>query len=288
MDLAASTWESDPSLPLAAIDRMRLQPDAAAPQLNFDRLRAEREELVATTAARLTPDERQTFNAALKAAEVFLPAREKTKLASVMVLHEGRMALRELGRRMTISGVFEQVEDFAMLCLSEFRDFLADPHGFADTIRHRRQWLDELSRLEPPFITVGQPPPPSTWPLRSVAAVDPASVGECIEAIAACPGVVTGRARVVRNPSECAHLEPGDVLVAPSTDPSWTPLFLAASAVVVDVGAPLSHAAIVSRELGIPCVVSALHASRRIRDGAMITVDGTRGNVTVISQGFVA
>ena len=87
------------------------------------------------------------------------------------------------------------------------------------------------------------------------------------------------RHRLLRPPA----LDPGDILVAPITDPSWTPLFVPAAAVVVDVGAPLSHAIIVSRELGIPCVVSATDATRRIPDGATIEVDGDTGVVTVIS-----
>ena len=77
-------------------------------------------------------------------------------------------------------------------------------------------------------------------------------------------------------------LEPGDILVAPITDPSWTPLFVPAAGVVVDVGAALSHAIIVSRELGIPCVISATDATRRIPDGSRIRVDGSTGAVTVL------
>ena len=77
-------------------------------------------------------------------------------------------------------------------------------------------------------------------------------------------------------------LEPGDVLIAPITDPSWTPLFVPACAVVVDVGAPLSHAVIVSRELGIPCVVSATGATKAIPDGALVRVDGSTGLVTIL------
>ena len=86
---------------------------------------------------------------------------------------------------------------------------------------------------------------------------------------------------MILDPSDPSALQPGDVLVAPITDPSWTPLFLAASAVVVDVGAQLSHAIIVSRELGIPCVVSVTGATQRIPDGAAVTVDGTAGTVTI-------
>jgi rifampicin phosphotransferase len=74
------------------------------------------------------------------------------------------------------------------------------------------------------------------------------------------------------------------VLVAPITDPAWTPLFVPAGAVVVDVGAQISHAVIVSRELGIPCVVSVIDATRKIPDGAMVEVDGTNGTVTVLEN----
>jgi len=98
-----------------------------------------------------------------------------------------------------------------------------------------------------------------------------------------CPGVARGRARVVLDSHDPTALEPGDVLIAPITDPSWTPLFVPAAGVIVDVGAPLSHAIIVSRELGIPCVVSVTDATRRIPDGALVEVNGDTGTVTVIS-----
>ena len=82
-------------------------------------------------------------------------------------------------------------------------------------------------------------------------------------------------------PDQPGGLGPGDILVAPITDPAWTPLFLAAAGVVVDVGAQQSHAVMVSRELGIPAVVSATGTSATIPDGARVAVDGTRGIVTV-------
>ena len=84
------------------------------------------------------------------------------------------------------------------------------------------------------------------------------------------------------DPADPRGLKPGDVLVAPLTDPSWTPLVVPAEAVVLDVGAVMSHAVIVSRELGIPCAVSVRDATRRIPDGALIEVDGGRGTVTVL------
>jgi len=78
-------------------------------------------------------------------------------------------------------------------------------------------------------------------------------------------------------------VEPGDIMIAPTTDPSWTPLFLAAGGVVVNVGAVASHAAIVCRELGVPCAVSVVDATSRIPDGATISIDGSTGTVTILS-----
>jgi pyruvate,water dikinase len=110
---------------------------------------------------------------------------------------------------------------------------------------------------------------------------DVAKSGDVLAGLPGCPGVATGRARVILDSNDPTALEPGDVLVAPITDPSWTPLFVPACAVVVDVGAQISHAIIVSRELGIPCVVSVTGGTKRIPDGATVTVDGTAGTVTV-------
>jgi pyruvate,water dikinase len=170
-----------------------------------------------------------------------------------------------------------------MLRLDEFPAFIDDPAVWTKEITKRREYHAALAELEPPFPTDGLPSPPSTWRHRTVEDLEPAVVGEVIQGIGSCSGTATGRARIVVGPASVADLEPGEILVCPATDPSWTPLFLAAAAVVVDVGAPLSHASIVSRELGIPCVVSARHASRRIRDGATVTVDGTHGVVRVES-----
>jgi len=102
---------------------------------------------------------------------------------------------------------------------------------------------------------------------------------------AASSGTVRGRARVVHTPDEAGELEPGDILVAPQTDPSWTPLFVVAGAVVVNVGAANSHAMIVSRELGIPCLAGLEGATQRIPDGAIVTVDGSLGTVTIDAIG---
>jgi rifampicin phosphotransferase len=96
----------------------------------------------------------------------------------------------------------------------------------------------------------------------------------------ASPGVVTGTARVIRSPHG-ARLEPGEILVAPSTDPGWTPLFLTAGALVMEMGGMMSHGAVVAREYGIPAVVGLARATDRIVTGQRVTVDGSAGTVTL-------
>jgi pyruvate,water dikinase len=93
--------------------------------------------------------------------------------------------------------------------------------------------------------------------------------------------VVTGAARVVRSP-QGAHLEPGEVLVAPSTDPGWTPLFLTAGGLVMEMGGMMSHGAVVAREYGIPAVVGVTGATERITTGQRLRVDGSAGTVAIV------
>jgi pyruvate,water dikinase len=107
------------------------------------------------------------------------------------------------------------------------------------------------------------------------------SKGDVIQGVAASPGAATGTARIIHGPEDFSQMRPGDILVAPITTPAWTPLFAMASAVVTDVGGPLSHGSIVAREFGIPAVLGTRVATYRIRDGETITVDGLAGTVTI-------
>lgn len=286
-EMSAPNWEARPELPLAAIDRMRLAPDSMAPAGQNAARAAERERVGAEMVAALAgdPDTQAQFTAALRAAVVFQAGRERTKTNIIRVVNELRMAMRELGARMVARGVFAQVDDFAMLFDAEYDDFLAHPDAYVACIRERRAAYDELAALEPQFVFAGKPDFPAAWRPRAeaVAEVAKASAGDVLAGFAGCPGVATGRARVILDAADPTALEPGDVLVAPSTDPAWTPLFVPAAAVVVDVGAMQSHAVIVSRELGIPCVVSVTGATRTIPDGAIVRVDGTAGTVEVLS-----
>lgn len=282
-DTTSHTWETRPELALAAVDRMRLLDDGEAPDGHHAERVSDREAVAAEVVALLAgqPEVLEQFQQALASAAVFFPGRERSKTNAVRFIHETRVALHELGRRMVAAGHFGQLDDFGMLLADELDDFLADPAAFSGTLRERRARYDELAALEPPFVFAGEQPPVETWERRDAHTEAVAAAGDVLTGISGCPGQATGVARVILDPADPSALAPGDVLVAPITDPSWTPLFVAASAVVVDVGAQLSHAIIVSRELGIPCVVSVTGATRKIPDGAVVTVDGTAGTVTL-------
>jgi len=279
------TWETEPDLALAAIDRMRLSDDSQAPATNNAERAAERERLGAEIAAMIEgdPEAHGQFVAALSAAKVFMPGRERTKTNCIKLVHEFRVALHELGRRCVADGTMNRHDDFGLMTRPELLDFV---HGRAtvgtDELQRRAEMMTEVSALQEPFLFHGGRPEMSTYPRRDAVVITEVAAGEVVDGVPGCPGSYRGTARVVLDSHDPGALAPGDILVAPITDPSWTPLFVPAGAVVVDVGAPLSHAIIVSRELGIPCVVSATDATKRIPDGATIEVDGDTGKVTII------
>lgn len=278
------TWETHPQIPLGLLERLRLQPDEKNPALHSERLRAEREALTAELRDRLAdqPEQLGSLEMALRLCGVFMPAREQSKSNLIRVLHEARLPMRELGRRHTEAGLLAKPEDITMIREDELDAFVADPASAGATIAERWEWHARLSELEPPYIVAaGAVPPVTSWAKRTEPTAPRVQSGDVLTGLAACSGVATGKARVIHDPADATDLEPGEILVAPMTDPGWTPLFSSAEAVVVDVGATMSHAAIVSRELGIPCVLGVPHASVRIPNGALLTVDGTAGTVTV-------
>ncbi|MGH9133422.1 MAG: PEP-utilizing enzyme [Ilumatobacteraceae bacterium] len=278
------TWETRPALAITAIDRMRAAPDAADPARQFE-IRARQRVEAAEELLGLVAGDAEAYGqlaGAINCTAAWLPGRERTKTNCIRLIHEMRMSMREIGRRMVERGVFDEIEDFGFVRADEI-DVLID--GDASTltplVRERRAEYRSLSAKVPPFVFVGSADGPDTWPERGALPVDHLGAGDELRGLPGCPGTAEGRARVILDSNDPVALQPGDVLVAPITDPSWTPLFVPAAAVVVDVGAALSHAIIVSRELGIPCVVSATDATRRIPDGALVTVDGGTGVVTV-------
>jgi pyruvate,water dikinase len=278
------TWETEPDLALAAIDRMRLSDESAAPRLhNADRA-ADRERIGAEITAMLAgdPETQAQFRAALHSATVFMPGRERTKTNNIKLVQEMRVAYNEFGRRRVADGTFRKVNDFGLLTRAELSETVDDPGRYTAVLAEREALMDEVAALQEPFLFHGGRPDMARYPRRDAVDIVTVEAGEVVRGVPGCPGTVRGIARVVLDSHDPSALDPGDILVAPITDPSWTPLFVPAGGVVVDVGAPLSHAIIVSRELGIPCVVSATDATKRIPHGALVEVDGDTGVVTIL------
>ncbi|RRQ27438.1 phosphoenolpyruvate-utilizing protein [Rhodococcus sp. Eu-32] len=283
-EIRATTWGVNPALALGTIDRMRHVDESEAPEAKTAERASQRESASAVVREALAADAEASaqFEAVLNAAALWMRGRERGRTTAAMLMHEIRLAALELGQRGVASGSLGEVKHIFMLFADEIDAYLAEPTSLTATLADREKTYLDLFDRQPPFVVDGTAPPVEEWPLRSDRRSPTLNQGDSIVGVSGCTGVARGRARVLTSPDDPSALDAGDILVAPITDPSWTPLFVTAAAVVVDVGAPFSHAAIVSRELGIPCIVSATDATVRIPDGARIEVDGTTGTVTVL------
>jgi len=286
-ELSAETWETDPTIALAAIERVRFQADGEGPKERAAKLATERERLVVEVRDKLADvgdDELSgIYEGALVGGNMMI-FRERGKTNVIKAVHEARMTFRELGRRHSEVGNLDDPSHIFQLTADDVQPFVDAPGDWKPKLAERAAEWRALWELEPPFfIKDGQVPPLSSWPRKGEAVADGVVVGDVLTGVPGSPGVIEGTARIVTDPTDPGDLGPGDIMVAPLTDPAWTPLFMAADGVVVNVGGQISHAIIVSRELGLPCVVSATDATVRIPDGATIRVDGSSGEVTVLA-----
>ena len=207
--------------------------------------------------------------------------RERAKDILVLENLGARRVLHELVRRAAERGGPADVRLAFCVTAAELADFVAHPADFADGDRRAGRPAALPRRAHPaavvrrPHLRPGHVAAAGGRPARRRR-----RAGTTVSGIAVSGGTASGPARVILDPADPRGLEPGDVLVCPITDPSWTPLFLGAAAVVCDTGAVQSHAAIVSRELGIPAVLS-VPGITAVADGTMLHVDGTNGTVTI-------
>lgn len=283
-ELRCETWETDPRLPLALVDRLRRgEPADARGRMSASGETGEAAALKVRSS--LSEAEVAGWDATVAAARVWVRGRERTRTTSAMLLHEQRMTARELGRRANEAGHLADPLQVFQLLESELDQWVADPAAWTATLADREQTYLALYDYVPPFMITGDVPDRETWQRRSARPQPtPKDQEEAVlRGAAGSAGTVQGRARIVTSPTEVDELEPGDILVAATTDPAWTPLFLTSAAVVTEVGGIFSHGPIVCRELGTPCVVALEDACRRIPDGARIEVDGGAGTVTILS-----
>ena len=286
-ELSGRTWGNTPELALASIDSMRRAEHDLSPESRLRDEQARREAAIATVRPHVKGLDRVNFDKAIRSVGYWSQAREATRDRAVRLTMPAKQVFRELVRRGAERGGDPDPANVALLSpTKELADYLAAPASFANVLAERAALRDRYAAVEPRFFISSQDEVPTLEELEAEqaarAAESLASPGDVLTGDAGSSGVASGRARVVLDPSEAASLEPGEVLVAPLTDPSWTPLFLPAAAVVVNVGALMSHAVIVARELGIPCVVAVEGATERIETGAMLEVDGTAGTVKVL------
>jgi pyruvate,water dikinase len=204
----------------------------------------------------------------VRAARAGVAFREDSHFFFTMPLPVLRRSLLEMGRRLRDAGTLDAPEDVFHLRLEEL-DQLVD----SDSGRHLRALVTARAAKREELAGVRLIDPRAVFPVRELG--DALVVGTPASA-----GIATGPVRIVRDPSEFGRLGGGDVLVCPYTNPSWTPLFQRAAAVVVDAGGSASHAAIVAREYGIPAVMGTGEATATLTDGQMVTVDGDAGRVT--------
>lgn len=206
------------------------------------------------------------------AAAAQLREREVRRDRMVRAIWVVRTLLREAGRRLVDEGLLDTVDDVFYLQVDELE---APPPDMAAVVTRRRAQQRTLTEMVPPEAFSGHWDP-------TPAPMAPLAPGEVLHGMGVGGGRMTGRVRVIA-PETIGELQPGEVLVAKVTDVGYTPAFAYAAAVVTELGGPISHAAIVAREFGVPCVVNARGASTRLTPGALIEVDGATGTVTVLA-----
>jgi pyruvate,water dikinase len=292
--LDTSSWIEDPRPVITSLKEYITQPDR--PLLDELAVAAqEREELIAAARARLQGYPRPVlheFEFLLKAAQVATVLSEDHNFwIDFRSMYEVRRVFMECGRRLVAAGALDQPDDIFYLTLAEVRANLVAPTRQVCRARvaTRCAEIARFRAVTPPPVLGTRPPKQGkhdalgrAWANFAGTERPTAQEPGTLRGTGGSPGCVRGPAKIVRTPADAAKLRPGDILVAPATTPSWTPLFVTAAAVVTDTGGILSHCAVVAREYRIPAVVGAPGATDLLADGQMVEVDGRTGLVRVV------
>jgi pyruvate,water dikinase len=271
-EIAAPRWSEDPILLFAAL-RSHLGSTTDLAQRGRDLQRA-REEAEGKLKKSIPLPLRPSVTKLLEVVRRFTRMREHLRGHVVEVLGMFRHVALETSRRIEAREPEAGSDAAFFLTLAEVRCVLYDENERVALRVQRRRLEHERNQAlpEPPTTFVGFPPDDAGI----------ASTSKHLRGLAASRGVAEGRARILRDPSQAASFEPGEVLVVAAADTGWAPLFLAASGVVTELGGPLSHAAIILREYGVPAVVNVTNATRSLRDGDLVRLDGDVGTVEIL------
>jgi pyruvate,water dikinase len=274
-------WSETPDYVLGLVRNYVCSVPRMDPVEHRRRLISQRDELAGECRRRLrNPIKRFLFTWSLRGTCQLLIDRENWKDEVVRLVAAGRNFLLALGDRLSREGILSERDDIFFLKLDEIESVARRIEDFdvKQRIAMRRAEYEKNCSITPPPVVIGRFDPDKyvAPPVDETARV--------LNGIAVSPGIVTGRARVILRTDDHQHVEAGEILVAPFTDPAWTPYFLPAAAVVMDMGGVLSHGSIIAREYGIPAVVNVGPASKIIKTGQRIRVDGDRGTVTILDE----
>ena len=295
-DFDQPTWIEDPTGVIRTIADYMGQRDRD-PDAEHAALAAEREQLVAEARTRLAgyPQAvREQFEFMLKAAQdATVLSEDHNFWIDCRGMYQFRRVILECARRFEAAGAIAARDDVFYLTLDEMRESLAAT-PVTDRKAHVQERKEEKRRWStvqwPPVLGTEPPGPPPDTPLfRAVGRFfggppQESSEPGVLKGNAGSRGTARGTARVIRSLADAGKLQKGDILVAETTAPPWTPLFATAAAVVTDTGGILSHCAVVAREYMIPAVVGVGMATAVIQDGQLIEVDGTAGTVRIIGE----
>jgi len=271
LDIVNPRWEEDPSY---LIDIIKNTMATANPEQWRARQKEKFDQSWREVTEKVPPGELEEIRKGIHEAQEGAAVREMTKSVLVMALKAYRLMALELGNRFTQRGIIEEPGDIFYCSWSDLFSILVgdwDGDGLRTLVAARKASHREKEALAPPDVILGEKPVFS----EPVAL----SSGDFLQGVATAAGKASGVARLIRHPGEGNRLRPGDVLVAPSTDPGWTPLFLKACAVVMETGGYLSHGSIVAREYGVPAVVNVPGVMKVIKEDQKIVVDGDEGKV---------
>jgi pyruvate,water dikinase len=289
LDLSYPQWTEDARFPLFMVSRYLDTPEEQSPAaLNDEAIRHREEKL---------QDAEKSFGGDHEKLEQFhgwwQSATQRTILLedhNFYIDQQGWSSARfpclALGRKLAEQGSIHAVDDVFYLRLNEIQEAAADPAtNYTAAVAQRRSDREHWMRTVPPsLIGSGQPVENPYLDRFFGPANEAVSADGVVKGIAASQGIVRGTARVILGLDQVDRLADGEILVTLATAPPWTPLFAIAGGLVTEAGGTLSHAAVVAREYKIPAVVGAKGATTRIKDGMLITVDGTAGTVRVESE----